>query len=149
MIAMTLALTGCELSVLARHANQRKLLEARRITVISEADLPEKSMDIVVEASGSEAGFPIARRAVRARGTIVLKSTYHGRIQVDLSSIVVDEIHLVGSRCGPFPPALRLLENGQVDPLPMVEMEYPLSKGLEAFEYAARPGVLKVLLQPE
>jgi len=148
LIAMTLALTGCDLAVLARHTNQRTLLAAQGIAVITEAELSERSKDIVVEASGSQAGFALARRVVRPRGMLILKSTYHGDAQVNLSSLVVDEIHLVGSRCGPFPPALRLLENGQVNPLAMIEMEYPISRGLEAFEHAARPSVLKVLLRP-
>jgi threonine dehydrogenase-like Zn-dependent dehydrogenase len=78
----------------------------------------------------------------------VLKSTYHGDTQFNFSSIVVDEITLVGSRCGPFQPALRLLETGQIDPTPMIETSYPLSDGIAAFERAAQPGVFKILLKP-
>jgi threonine dehydrogenase-like Zn-dependent dehydrogenase len=83
---------------------------------------------------------------VRPRGKIVLKSTYQGAVKVNFSSIVVDEITLVGSRCGPFTQALRLLEEATVDPTSLIGQRYSLAKGVTAFEHAARPGVLKVLL---
>jgi threonine dehydrogenase-like Zn-dependent dehydrogenase len=77
-----------------------------------------------------------------------LKSTYEGDVQVNFSAVVVDEVTLIGSRCGPFEPALRLLSEGQVDPLPLVEAVYPLEQGLAAFEQAGLTGVLKILIQP-
>jgi alcohol dehydrogenase len=106
------------------------------------------SADVVVECTGQPGGFQAARRLVRDRGTIIVKSTYHSQPQVNLSSLVVDEIQLVGSRCGPFPPALRLLARGWVDVIALIEAEYPLCKALDAFEHAARPGALKVLVRP-
>ena len=105
-------------------------------------------MDVAVDATGSPGGFSLARQAVRARGTLVLKSTYPDEVLVNLSSLVVDEITLVGSRCGPFDLALQLLASGQVDPLPQIEACYPLAQGLGAFEEASQPGRLKVLLRP-
>jgi len=81
-------------------------------------------------------------------GAIVLKSTYKGSIEVDISALVVDEIRLVGSRYGPFPAALRLLEQGLVDPLPVIEARFPLQQGAEALRQAAEPGRMKVLLHP-
>ena len=104
--------------------------------------------NLVVEASGTPEGLCLAGQAVRPRGTVVLKSTYSGSKELDLSSWVIDEITLVGSRCGPFTPALRLLEKSLVDPIPLIEARYPLSKGDRAFEQAQKPGVLKVLLHP-
>jgi threonine dehydrogenase-like Zn-dependent dehydrogenase len=83
---------------------------------------------------------------VRPRGTIVLKSTYHGKAAIDLAPFVVDEITIVGSRCGPFDPALALLARGAVDPRPLIEARYPLADAVAAFEHAARPGALKVLV---
>jgi len=148
LVAQTLALTGCDLKVVARHHHQKKLLEERGIHTLSEDDILDKKMDIVIEATGSAAGFHLARQAVRPRGVLVLKSTYKGEVQVNLSSLVVDEITLVGSRCGPFPPALRLLEQRQVDPTPLVEACYPLGEGQLAIEHAARPGAMKVLIKP-
>jgi threonine dehydrogenase-like Zn-dependent dehydrogenase len=100
----------------------------------------------VVEATGSPSGFSLARQAVRPRGTLVLKSTYKGEMNFNFSSIVVDEINLIGSRCGPFEPALRLLESRQVDPTVLIADEFKLEDGLKAFEHAAETGVLKVLI---
>jgi len=104
--------------------------------------------DLVVEVTGSAEGFALSRKAVRPRGTLLLKSTFAGDVSLNLSAIVVDEITLLGSRCGPFAPALRLLESGLVDPLPLVSARYPLAEGIAALEKAAEPGVLKVLLYP-
>jgi threonine dehydrogenase-like Zn-dependent dehydrogenase len=145
LIAQTLALTGCDLCVLARRPRQVELLRRRGVTVVHEAEVPAGSMDIVVEAGGSPEGFALARRALRPRGLLVLKSTYAGALQVNMSSLVVDEITLIGSRCGPFPPALRLLTDGRVDPTLLIEASYPLRDGLAALENAAQPGALKIL----
>lgn len=146
LIAETLSLTGCDLKAVTRHERQRKLLAGRGICSIREEDIPEGKMDVVVEATGSPAGFLLARKAVRPRGTIVLKSTYKGEHKADFSSLVVDEITLTGSRCGPFLPALSLLKKKKVDPAALIDARYPLSDGIRAMEHASRIGVLKVLL---
>lgn len=148
LIAQTLALTGCDLRVVARHAHQQSLLRARGIRVIAEEEIKPGRWDIVVEATGSPSGFSLARQAIRPRGTLVLKSTYKGEMNVDFSSIVVNEINLIGSRCGPFEPALRLMESRQVDPTVLIANEFKLQDGLKAFERAAETGVLKVLIEP-
>ena len=101
----------------------------------------------MVEATGSADGFSLARSAVRPRGTIVVKSTYKGYLQIDFSSIVVDEIIIIGSRCGPFAPALGLLASNRVDPTGLIEGRYSLNAFQEAFQHASRPGALKVILQ--
>jgi threonine dehydrogenase-like Zn-dependent dehydrogenase len=146
LIAQMLALTGCDLRVVARHAHQQSLLKARGIRIIAEEEIQPGRWDIVVEATGSPSGFSLARRAIRPRGTLVLKSTYKGEMRVNFSSIVVDEINLIGSRCGPFEPALRLMEAGQVDPTVLIADEFKLKDGLKAIEHAAETGVLKVLI---
>jgi threonine dehydrogenase-like Zn-dependent dehydrogenase len=148
LIAQTLALTGCDLRVVARHAHQQNLLKKRGIRIIAEEDVKPWRWDIVVEATGSPGGFSLARQAIRPRGTLVLKSTYKGDMAVNFSSIVVDEINIVGSRCGPFAPALRLMESRQVDPMILIDSEFSLGDALKAFEHAAGIGVLKVLVQP-
>lgn len=148
LIAQTLALTGCDLRVVARHKHQQDLLTARGIRIISEEEIKPWRWDIVVEATGSPSGFSLARQAIRPRGTLVLKSTYKGDMTVNFSSIVVDEINIVGSRCGPFAPALRLMESRQVDPTVLIDSEFLLGDALKAFEHAAETGVLKVLLNP-
>jgi threonine dehydrogenase-like Zn-dependent dehydrogenase len=146
MIAQVLSLTGCDLRVVTRYSYQRAILEDRQISFLAEGAVGFSEMDVVVEATGSPGGFELARQAVRPRGTIVLKSTYAGKMGVNFSSIVVDEITLVGSRCGPFPPAVGLLEKQQVDPTPLISAIYPLHQGLEAFDRAGQPGIIKVIL---
>jgi 2-desacetyl-2-hydroxyethyl bacteriochlorophyllide A dehydrogenase len=148
LIAQVLVLTGAQVAVVARHAEQQALLASRGITVIAEKDVPPRTWDVVVEATGSPAGFDIARSALRPRGTLVLKSTYRGELTLDMSSLVVDEITLVGSRCGPFAPALRLLERGTVDPAGLIAHRFDLAHGAEAMQVAGRSGVMKVLLEP-
>jgi 2-desacetyl-2-hydroxyethyl bacteriochlorophyllide A dehydrogenase len=148
LVAQVLALTGCDLQVVVRHETHRALLADCNIATITEDAIPSQKMDVVVEASGSPSGFALALEAVRPRGKIVLKSTYRGRVEVNFSSIVVNEVTLVGSRCGPFASALSLLASDAVDPTPLIVSRYPLSKGLTAFEHAAQPGVLKVLVEP-
>ena len=148
LIAQSLALTGCDLHVAARHAYQQKILIERGIRVIGEEDIQPWRWDIVVEATGSPGGFSLARQAIRPRGTLVMKSTCKGEMSVNFSSIVVDEVNIIGSRCGPFEPALRLLEEGKVDPSVLIEAEFKLGEALLAFERAAQAGVLKVLVTP-
>jgi threonine dehydrogenase-like Zn-dependent dehydrogenase len=148
LIAQTLALTGCDLRAVARHTHQQDLLRARGIRTISAEEIQPWRWDIVVEATGSTGGFSLARKAIRPRGTMVLKSTYKGDISVNFSSIVVDEINLVGSRCGPFEPALRLMQSKQVDPSVLIMDQFKLGDALKAFERAAETGVLKVLVEP-
>jgi len=124
-------------------------LKARRIKIISEEDIKPWRWDVVVEATGSPSGFSLARKAIRPRGTLVMKSTYQGEMSVNFSSIVVDEINIIGSRCGPFEPALRLMESRQVDPTVLIADEFKLGNALKAFERAAEAGVLKVLIRTQ
>ncbi len=146
LIAQALALTGCDLQVVVRRQAPRALLQGWGIACIESQAVSEGSMDVVVEVTGSPEGFALARKAVRTRGTLVLKSTYAGSMQVNFSSIVVDELTLIGSRCGPFAPALKLLADRRVDPRPLIVQSYPLAQGVEAFEHAGRAGALKILL---
>ncbi len=147
LIAQTLALTGCDLSVAVRRPAPRQLLADWGIRSVDPAEVAAGRSDVVVEASGSPSGFALARRAVRTRGVLVLKSTYAGEMPVNFSSIVVDELTLIGSRCGPFPPALRLLADRRLDPRPLIAQRCRLADGLAAFTQAGQPGVLKVLLE--
>jgi threonine dehydrogenase-like Zn-dependent dehydrogenase len=147
LVAQTLVATGCRLLVVGRSPRPLALLSARGILTAAADGVEPRQADLAVECTGNPEGLEIARRAVRPRGTIVLKSTYHGRAEVDMAPFVVDEITLVGSRCGPFAPALAALARGSVDPRPLVEARYPLSEAVAAFEHAARPGALKVLVE--
>ncbi|MGB7057876.1 MAG: alcohol dehydrogenase catalytic domain-containing protein [Geitlerinemataceae cyanobacterium] len=146
LVAQTLALTGCELLAVGRHREKLANLEARGITTGFADAVTDRSYDIAVECTGNPQGFTIARRALRPRGILVLKSTYAGQLTFDISSLVVDEITIVGSRCGPFPEALQLLAAGQVDVQPLIQARYPLSEGLAGFDRARQKGAMKVLL---
>nr|VFJ89269.1 MAG: alcohol dehydrogenase [Candidatus Kentron sp. LFY] len=147
LIAQVLHTTGCDLSLVGRHP--RKLARAASGIATRLATDPADPIgpdaDIVIEATGSTTGLGAARSLVRPGGTLVLKSTFHGEVPFDPSSIVVDEITLIGSRCGPFAPALDLLNQGSIQVEPLIDGRFPLDDGLVAFEKAAS-GALKVLL---
>lgn len=147
LISQTLALTGCDLLVVGKHKDKLQNLAARGIKTGLADDVKDKYFDISVDCTGNPEGFATARRALRPRGILVLKSTYAGNLSIDASSLVVDEITLIGSRCGPFTPALELLATNRVDVEPLIHSHYPLSEGLAAFEKAQTKGVLKVLLE--
>ena len=118
---------------------------AARCGSITENAVAERGSDLTVEATGSPSGLALAKRAVRPGGAIVLKSTYRGSIEVNISALVVNEIRLAGSRCGPFPAALRLLEQGLVNPLPQIDTGFPLQQWVEALRQGAEPRAAKLL----
>ncbi|ALF54713.1 alcohol dehydrogenase [Nostoc piscinale CENA21] len=146
LVAQTLALTNCQLLVVGRHPEKLANLAGRGIKTGLVDAVTDKAFDISVDCTGNAEGFAIARRALRPRGTLVMKSTYAGNLSLDASSLVVDEITLIGSRCGPFSAALELLAAEKVDVKPLIHAHYPLIEGLTAFAEAQRRGVLKVLL---
>jgi threonine dehydrogenase-like Zn-dependent dehydrogenase len=146
LVAQSLALTGCDLLVVGRNPVTLRPLAERGLRTAAADAVPAAAADVVVECTGNPEGFAIARHAVRPRGTIVLKSTYHGGLKLDVAMVVVDEVTLVGSRCGPFAPALDLLARGAVDVDPLLAARYPLNDAPRAYEHAARPGMLKVLI---
>jgi len=149
LIAQVLALRGCRLEAIDRSPRALAFAEQRGIrTVHADEVVPQADHDLVVESTGSPAGLDLALRLVRPRGTIVLKSTYAGAAEINLAPIVVNEIRLVGNRCGPFPDALELLRAGQVEVEGLISGEYPLERGVEAFAAAANPQNVKILLRP-
>ena len=148
LVAQTLSLTPCDLLVTGRHPSNLALLGKRGIRTGGPDTVAPGGFDVVVECTGNPDGLGVALSAVRPRGTVVLKSTYAGAVTLEASPVVVNELTLVGSRCGPFAPALRLLAERRVDVEPLIQARYPLRDGLAAFEHAARPGVLKVVLTP-
>jgi len=149
LIAQVLALQGCQLEAIDRNPRALAFAERRGIRAVHADDVvPQAEHDLVVESSGSPAGLDLAVRLVRPRGTIVLKSTYAGVAEVNLAPIVVNEIRLVGNRCGPFPDALELLRAGKVEVAGLISGEYPLERGVEAFAAAADPQNVKILLRP-
>jgi threonine dehydrogenase-like Zn-dependent dehydrogenase len=155
LCASVLAATGCDLTVIGRHPDKLSLLpqNERCRTVLSSPEayslLSKQPADVVVEVTGSPGGFSTALPLVRPQGVLVLKSTFAERLHdFDISTLVVDEITLVGSRCGPFDRALAALAGGAVEVRPLISARYPLSDALQAFAHARRKGILKVLIDP-
>jgi alcohol dehydrogenase len=147
LVAQVLRLAGCHLTLMGRHDSKLALARGWGIETAREGDLEADLADVVVDCTGQASGFAASLDIVRPRGTIVLKSTYHGLPEADLTRVVVDEVSVVGSRCGPFEPAIRLLAAGLVDVEAMIQARYSLDDGVAALERAAQQGTLKVLLE--
>ncbi len=147
LISQVLKLTGCRLCLVGKHSRKLALASSWGISTALVDDLPSQRFDLVVEASGSAAGFTTALQMVRPRGTMILKSTYNGQLRLNAAPIVIDEITIVGSRCGPFPAAIRILQQGLIQVEPLVDQVYPFGDALRAFEHAQKKGTLKILLQ--
>ncbi|MEI6181032.1 MAG: alcohol dehydrogenase catalytic domain-containing protein [Chloroflexales bacterium] len=143
LIVQVLRLTGCDVTLVGRHPERWGLYQGVRCTTAD--TLSDERFDFVVDCTGQPAGLATARSLVRPRGRLLLKSTFHAPSNLDLTMLVVDEVQLLGSRCGPFAPALRLLERGLIETAPLISARYPLAEGLAAF--AAAPGAMKILLQ--
>jgi len=148
LIAKVLALAGCEVTCAGRHPERAAMLPngARHATGVLESAPTERTYDLAVEATGDPEALPRLVGHVRPRGTIVLKTTAERPTTLDLAPFVVDEITVIGSRCGPFDRAIHALAAGAIDPLPLVEARYPLADAVEAMDHAGRGGVLKVLV---
>jgi threonine dehydrogenase-like Zn-dependent dehydrogenase len=136
--------------------HEKKLARARRAGIQTRrvrgdaSDLKhiKENFRLLVEATGSPSGLALAQYITEPRGTLVLKSTFHGAASVETWPIVVKEITVVGSRCGPFAKAIALLRSGEVDPTPLIARTFPLDQAPSAILYAQRSGTMKVLLQP-
>lgn len=148
LIAQVLKNTGCDLTVVVRRPEIAASLERLQINSVYPDQLKPGQVDIVVEATGSPAGFEYSRSLLKAGGTLVMKSTFAEDVRVNLSKLVVDEISFVGSRCGNMASGLRALECGLVQIDELVDSVYPLEQGKQAFSRASQAGVLKVLLKP-
>lgn len=147
LISWVLALSGVEVHLVGRHEEHLALARPYGVVTFLEKNLPPWDYEAVVEASGAPSGLDLALARVRPRGTVILKSTYVAPYPLNSASLVVPEVRLVGSRCGPFASALRLLARGGIDPRPLIDRTFPLAQGLEALARAGEPGVLKVLLE--
>ena len=151
LCAMTMALRSENVTIIGKHRAKIAIAELSGVEGILLTDVTpamSRHFDVVVEASGSESGFATATDLVRPRGKIVLKSTFHGTPTWPASRIVVDEITIVGSRCGQLAPALDLLTHRRLKVENLISGEMPLSNGVAAMTRAAEKGVLKVLLVP-
>ena len=150
LCAQVLGTTGAVVTLIGRHAHKLQIAQRRNIeTMLSEKAKQRKGeFDLVVEASGSATGFDLALDLLRPQGVLVLKSTFHGATEVDAARIVVNEISVVGSRCGRFAPALELLKTNAVDVESLISDEIKLADGVRAMARAADSGIMKILLRP-
>jgi 2-desacetyl-2-hydroxyethyl bacteriochlorophyllide A dehydrogenase len=146
LVCRVLAAVGAEVVAVGRNADKLARLEGVVAETLRAEDVEPRSFRLAVECTGNPSGLPVALRALRAQGTLVVKSTYAQPVKLDMAPLVVDELRLVGSRCGPFEPALRLLEEHRLDVASLIDARFPLTDGVEAFAYSRRPGVLKVVL---
>jgi threonine dehydrogenase-like Zn-dependent dehydrogenase len=146
LCAQVLHSTGARVCVVGKHARKLHHLQPLGIHTALLPNWRSSAADVVVEATGSAAGLQLAIAAVRPRGTLILKSTIAAEHTLALAPLVINEVTVVGSRCGPFPPALRALAHQRVTVTPLIDQVYPLSAGSEAVAHAARPGTLKILL---
>jgi len=148
LVAQVLAQTGCRLIAIGRNPKTLGLLDRKGIRTAGLDDLPKKQdHDVVVECTGSPEGLGTALGLVRPRGTVVMKTTCQAAAQVDLTPLVVNEVTVLGSRCGPFGEALSALARKQIDVAGLVTRQLPLAEGVSALELAARPDQIKVLLK--
>ncbi len=148
LIAQVMRLKTPNVSCFGRHDNKLERLQNRGIRTFKNNKMKNEKYDVVIEATGSPSGIDFALTMVRPKGTIVLKSTIQGQSTIDVSKIVVDELVLIGSRCGPIDKALVLLEKKNVDVENMVDREFPLEQAVQALSFARDPDVVKVLLVP-
>ena len=146
LVCRVLVASGAEVVVVGRNADKLARLEGIVAETTDAGTVEPRSFAMAVECTGNPAGLPVAIRALRPQGTLVLKSTYPEPLKIDMAPVVVDELRLVGSRCGPFDAALRLLEERRVDVESLIDARFPLTKGIEAFACSRRPGVLKVIV---
>lgn len=150
LCAQALRLASERVILIGKHKDKMRVAENRGVEGVLLGDVPKlaRDFDVVVEASGSESGLATALDLVKPRGKIVLKSTFQGKPTWEAWRVVVDEITIVGSRCGRFAPALEILKNRQVDVENFISEEFGLSEGVRAMERAAAKGMMKVLLAP-
>jgi alcohol dehydrogenase len=148
LVAQALLAHDIEVIHFGRHSDKLRISAAAGAEVTISAERPRKMFQYVVDATGSKSGVAAAVAMCRPRGTVILKSTVHGEVPVDTAPIIVDELTLIGSRCGRFPPAIELLRSGSVQVQPMISAEFSLNDAKNAFEEAGKSGILKVLLKP-
>lgn len=148
LVAQVLQGAGARVRAVGRHPEKLALLSRRGIETVHERDFTPAPWPLVIEATGSARGFQMAVASTRPRGTLVLKSTVAEHPNVDLAPLVIHEIQVVGSRCGPFAPALRALAEDVIDLTPLIHDRIPLARADTALHRAAEPGALKVLVEP-
>ncbi len=149
LIAQLMHLKGCTLLVIGKNKSKLNMLDNFGIDTKLSSEKFEQKFDVIVECSGSREGLEMALNLAKPRGKIVLKSTIAQKYNLDLAKLVIQEIQLIGSRCGPFKPAIRLLSRGFVKIQPLISACFPLEQGLKALNFAKQKNVIKVILTME
>jgi alcohol dehydrogenase len=147
LCALVLKLTGARVTLAGKHPAKMRIARDQGVAVTAAKDIPvDGTYDVVVEATGNAQAFETAMRLTRPRGIIVLKSTVAHGTPINLAPLVIDEITVVGSRCGPFKPALKALARGLIDVRPLISAVFPPVEAKKAFRAARNRNSLKVLL---
>ena len=146
LIAQVLSLTGCNLTVVGNHNEKLSILDDLGINTKMKSSFRDSAFDVVVDCTGSASGIKTALQIVKPRGKVILKTTVAKKGVIDTNIIVVKEIELIGSRCGPFGPALKAIASRNIDLYPMISREFSIEEGIKAFQYAMKKDTLKVIL---
>lgn len=147
LVAQVVAATGCNLLAVGNHREKLSILERSNIRTALSSVCEEKDFDIAIDCTGSMSGIEAALAIVRPKGKVVMKTTIAERGQLDLNSVVVNELFLIGSRCGPFPAAIKAIESGLINIRSLISKIFPLEDGIKSFQYASKREVLKVILK--
>ena len=149
LVGQALSSTDCELLVVGHHSEKLSILDEQGIKTKLSKSFREKGYDVVVDCTGSRSGIETAMNIVRPKGKILLKTTVSKPAPFNVNRIVIDEVSVIGSRCGPFKPAIQAIKSKTVDLYSLISDTVPLNDGIKAFQYASRKGVLKVILSFE
>ncbi len=147
LIAQVLSLTGCNLTAVGNHSEKLSILDEIGIKTKLLSSFRENGFDIVVDCTGSSSGIKTAFQIVKARGKVVLKTTVAKKGLIDTNAIVIKELELIGSRCGPFDKAIEAIAARNIDLYPMISREFSIEEGIKAFQYASKKDSLKVILK--
>jgi len=147
LTAQVISMTGCDLTVVGNHRSKLLILDELGIRTELSKEFAGQDMDMVVECTGSKSGMETALATVRPLGKIIVKTTVAEKGRIDLNLVVINELSLIGSRCGPFPDAIKAIESGKVKLYPLISAEYSIEEGVRAFSHASENGALKVILK--
>lgn len=146
LVAQLMRLRGCPLLVIGKHKDKLRLLQVLGITTILTKEKIKEKFEVIIECSGSIEGLKLALKLIKPRGRIVLKSTINQPYRLDLTEAVINEVRLIGSRCGPFPPAINLLARGLIKVQSLISARFSLTQGLDALEFARQKKGIKIIL---
>ncbi len=147
LIAGVIRLTGCDITVIGKHPNKLQRVAKLGINTCLRDNIPDRSYDVVIEASGSPSGIHQSMKILKPRGILIIKSTTQEDIQINLATVVINEIQIIGSRCGRFEPAIELLRNRSINVMPLITATFLLDDWKNAFVYAQESESMKILLQ--